>query len=107
MSEFAKKFDNYDYDNKVCATGFRDVNVCVPVTITPEVNVGNARVKRIGKAEVSDYCCGGKEETSCSFTISQKLRVEVPVDFDAKATPGKTFIDCDCDCGDCCDDNDW
>ena len=106
MSEFAKKYDDYDYDNKVSAVGYRDVNVCVPVTITPEVKVGKVNVKRIGKAEVSDYCCGGKEETSCSFTISQKLRVEVPVDFDAKASTGKTYIDCDCECDDDCD-NDW
>ena len=105
MSEFAKKIDDFDYDNKVCATGFRDVNVCVPVTITPEVNVGCARVKRIGKAEVSDYCCGGKEENSCSFTISQKLRVEVPVDFDAKVSTDKIYIDCDC--SESCDDNNW
>ena len=107
MSEFAKKFDNYDYDKKPVTE--QDVCVCVPVTIEPVVKVGDARVRRIGKVEVSSDCdCKGCNDTTCKFVISQKLRVEVPVDFDAKACPGEAYVNCDCDCKhdyDDCNDN--
>ena len=40
----------------------------------------------------------------CKFTISQKLRVEVPVIFGARAEVGKASVDCDyavnCGCSD-------
>lgn len=109
MAEFAKKVDNYDYDcNKTPSVGYQDVCVCLPVTITPTAKVRDVRVSRVGKPEILDCDSPCKAETSCKFTISQKFRIAVPVEFDAKACPGETYIDCDCDCGcdydDCNDD---
>ncbi|MBR2472126.1 MAG: hypothetical protein IKB55_05530 [Clostridia bacterium] len=105
MSEFTNKIN--DFDNDMSVTEVRDVNVCVPITITPDVHVGNIRVKPIGKSEVSNYCSCSREEASCSFAINQKFRVEVPVDFDVKVSTDETYIDCDCNSGNCCEDKDW
>ena len=107
MSEFAKKYDNYECDDKSSDTAVRNVCLCLPVTVTPDVKIGNINVKPIGRTEVSEYCCGGRGETSCSFTITQKLRIEVPVDFDANVSTEETYIDCNCNEGDCKEDNDW
>ncbi|MBR2973890.1 MAG: hypothetical protein IKC41_06765 [Clostridia bacterium] len=106
MSEFAKKYDDNNECNNISATGVRDVCLCLPVNVTPDIKVGNISVKPMGRSEVSDYCCGGREETSCSFTISQKLRIEVPVEFGVNVSTAETYIDCNCNNCDN-DDNDW
>lgn len=80
------------------AVGFQDVNVCIPVTIKPFGEVGNAKTQCLGKAVVSQGCpkCPGKPGEVCKFTISQKLRVEVPVVFGARAEIGEASVDCGC-----------
>jgi hypothetical protein len=40
--------------------------------------------------------CHGKNNDLCKFTISQKLRVEVPVIFGARAEVGEALVDCGC-----------
>lgn len=80
------------------AVGFQDVSVSIPVTIRPFGEVGNAKTQCLGKAVVasgSDYCPGKPGEV-CKFTISQKLRVEVPVIFGARAEVGEAVVDCGC-----------
>jgi hypothetical protein len=42
-----------------------------------------------------DGCFESHREV-CKFTISQKLRVEVPVVFGARAEIGKAAVDCAC-----------
>lgn len=80
------------------AVGYQDVNVCIPVTIKPFGEAGNAKTRCLGKAIVSSDCddCPGKPGDVCRFTISQKLRVEVPVVFGARAEIGEASIDCGC-----------
>lgn len=80
------------------AVGYQDVNVCIPVTIKPFGEVGNAKTKCLGKAVVMSGCdiCPGKSGDVCKFTISQKLRVEVPVIFGARAEVGEASVDCEC-----------
>lgn len=80
------------------AVGFQDVSVCIPVTIKPFGEVGNAKTQCLGKAVVASGCdhCPGKPGEVCKFTISQKLRVEVPVIFGARAEIGEAAVDCGC-----------
>lgn len=95
-----------DKDKAGCsAVGYQDVNVCIPVTIKPFGEAGNAKIKCLGKAVVSSDCdkCPGKPGEVCKFTISQKLRVEVPVVFGARAEVGEAAIDCGCAEGGKCD----
>ena len=89
-----------------CPTmGYQDVNVCVPVTIKAFGEVGNATTKCLGKAFITSGCapCVSGSGDVCKFSVSQKLRIEVPIIFGARAEAGETVIDCDCDYGCDCD----
>lgn len=84
-------------DSVGCSTvGYQDVTVSVPVTIKPFGEVGNAKTQCLGKAVISSGSdkCTGKTGEECKFTISQKLRVEVPVIFGARAEVGDATVDC-------------
>jgi len=88
-----------DKDRVGCsAVGYQDVNVCIPITIKTFGEAGNAKTQCLGKAVITSGCdeCPGKVNDVCKFTISQKLRVEVPVIFGARAEVGKASVDCGC-----------
>lgn len=80
------------------AVGYQDVDVCIPITIKAFGEVGNAKTRCLGKSVISSDSdvCSGKRGEVCKFTISQKLRVEVPVIFGARAEAGEAIIDCGC-----------
>ena len=94
-----------DYDMiKKCETEvgctescYRDINVSVPITIKPFGEVGNAKTECVGNAVVVEKYepCDRKYDDFCKFTITQKLRVEVPVIFGARAEAGDACVDCD------------
>jgi hypothetical protein len=70
--------------------------VCVQalVTITPVVNVGEIQTRCVG-GPVIGACPGTPSPTnSCTFTVSQNVCVEVPLDFSAGATAEPTGIIC-------------
>ena len=104
--EYKEKEKDKDKDKVGCeAVGYQDVNVCIPVTIKTFGEAGNAKTQCLGKAVISSGCdiCPGKPGGVCKFTISQKLRVEVPVVFGARAEVGEAAVDCGyaqsvCDC---------
>lgn len=80
------------------AVGYQDVDVCIPVTIKPFGEAGNAKTQCLGRPVVSAGCdlCQGKKDGVCKFTISQRLRVEVPVIFGARAEVGEATVECGC-----------
>lgn len=96
-------------DNQVCpAVGYQSAAICVPVTITPFAHTGAPATECRGKPVVTsgeNACCGIKNG-SCSFTISQNIRVAVPVQFGATTTVGDAYVACsgvsvhdECGCG--------
>lgn len=80
------------------AVGCQDVDVCIPITIKAFGEVGNAKTHCLGKSVISSGsdAYSGKTGEVCKFTISQRLRVEVPVIFGARAEAGDAIIDCGC-----------
>lgn len=99
MHEMEERKKHDAADKVGCAAlGYQDVNVCIPITIKPFGDVGNAKTQCLGKPVVFSGCdqCPGKPGEVCKFTISQKLRVEVPVIFGARAEAGDTSVDCGC-----------
>lgn len=88
--------------------GCQYVNVCVPVTVTPYTVHGMIRTQCCGEAVVTSNCdhCKGRANGSCDFTITQKICVEVPIDFGANVALGDSFIECagardvPCNCAD-------
>lgn len=76
--------------------GSQFVTVCLPVTVSPYVFTGPTTVQCCGEPVVIPgcECCKGEENGVCKFTISQKLRVDVPVEFGASVNIDETFVDC-------------
>ena len=83
--------ENCDTKAKQMAT------VCVPVTVTPFAKVGTICTECCGRPMISDRHehCKGIENGSCKFTISQKIKVEIPVEFGANTTVSGTFVECE------------
>lgn len=83
--------------NETCpVTGYQEVNVCVPVTITPFAHAGVPHTRCCGEPVVTpgDTTCPGTANGVCTLTISQTLCVEVPINFGASVVVGETFVDC-------------
>lgn len=99
MREEAREEKKEVRDKAGCsAVGYQDVNVSIPITIKPFGEVGNSKTQCLGKPVVTSGIdeCTGKHDKLCKFTISQKLRVEVPVIFGARAEVGDATVDCGC-----------
>lgn len=102
MSEYencacAKNTITTDTDDKTCpATGFQKVSICVPVVVTPFAHAAKTVTKCCGEPVVvtNDMPCPGKKNGTCTFTLSQTICVEVPVEFGATAAVGDTFVEC-------------
>ncbi len=83
----------------VCAAGgctvttSQMVDVCVPITIQPQVCIGGATTICCGEAGIGDECAG-EPGGACTFTVTQSICVEVPVRFTATASRGQTYVDC-------------
>jgi len=79
------------------AIGRQQVDVCVPVSVKPFANIGIIKTLCCGEAIISPgtNICGGIPNGECKFTISQKICVEVPVDFGAETTTGETHVLCE------------
>lgn len=87
------------------STFFQTETVCVPVTVTPFATPGEAKASCCGKPIIgqgSTQCPGN--QTSCSFTIKQRLCIEIPISFGAVIETGKAVVQCGevsetpCDC---------
>ena len=47
--------------------------------------------------------CKGIVNGKCDFVISQKIQIDLPVEFGATVKVGDTYVDCDCSpCRDAC-----
>jgi hypothetical protein len=96
--------DIYEYEKvppkpQVCPTiGNQSAVVCLPVAVSPYAVTGPIKIKCCGEPVVSSFCnrCRGKVNETCEFTISQKINVEIPVEFGATVNIGETFIECGC-----------
>lgn len=87
-------------------TFFQNETVCVPVTVTPFATPGEASATCCGRPVVtSDGQCQGSRK-SCTFTIRQRLCIEIPISFGADVVTGEAVVQCGevtetpCDCTD-------
>lgn len=85
-------------------TFFQNETVCVPVTVTPFATPGEAKANCCGSPVVTaDNPCTGTQK-SCSFTIRQRLCIEIPIAFGAVIETGSAVVQCgnvsetECDC---------
>ena len=92
-----EKHDNNCTEEKCDTKAHQTATICVPVTVTPFAKIGTICTECCGRPMISDKhgYCKGIENGSCKFTISQKIKVEIPVEFGANTTVGGTFVECD------------
>lgn len=94
---------------RTCPTvSTHDTTVSVPVSIVPFANPGTITVSCCGAPEIGcDAVPAGKVNGCCNFTISQTMRVEIPIVFGANVLMGETYVECggtegaaeECGCG--------
>lgn len=74
------------------------LTICLPVKITPCVEVKPIKAECCGKPIITtkdDYCHKCTENGCCEFTIIQKMKVEIPVEFKTKTDIADPFVDCE------------
>lgn len=85
---------------------FQTETVCVPVKVTPFAEPGEAKATCCGEPIIKneEHCPNGRK--SCTFTITQKLCIEIPISFGAVIETGEATVQCGevskepCDCDD-------
>lgn len=116
---YKENYNNHiDNFNSCCeedscnVNAFQEIDVCVPITIEPYVDLGEAVVECIDEPCISLSHSSGacNKSGACKFTIEQKLCVMVPIEFKATAKSGPTSVICgDASDEDCqsnnCDEN--
>jgi len=72
------------------------VNVCLPVSVQPFATVGDIVTRCCGPATIipGGEVCPGIPNGHCDFTITQRVCVEVPVEFGATVIPGEASVLC-------------
>lgn len=86
------------------STFYQKETVCVPVSVTPFAAPGTAKATCCGQPTVTPNgrCSGGR--TSCTFTVTQNLCIEIPISFGAVIETGDALVQCGdvsqqpCDC---------
>lgn len=97
MFEYDKKEYSFcDNDCKELIEKF--LTIGLPVTITPCVKVKSIKAECCGNAIIvpkHETCCKTKDSDKCEFTIIQKMKVEIPVEFSAETLINDPFVDCE------------
>lgn len=78
--------------------GSQIATVCLPVSINPYAVTGPATIQCCGNMIITPYCdcCKGKASESCDFTITQTIKIDIPVEFGATVKIGDSYVECDC-----------
>ena len=88
--------DSIGCNSSTCPTiGSQSATVCLPVSISPYAVTGPACVKCRGSAVINHTCmdCKGIVNGKCDFVISQKIQIDLPVEFGATVKVGDTYVD--------------
>ncbi len=96
------------FENDNCSSIIEKfLTICLPVTTTPSVNIGTIQTECCGNPIISlknpGSCCNDVNDGCCKFTIVQKMKIEIPVTFNATTSVDNLFVDCEikqdyCDC---------
>jgi hypothetical protein len=97
MSDPSNNLSALHINHDTCPTiGYQTASICVPVTVTPFVEVGETTTYCSGCPVIEPGTCSscGIVNGSCSFTITQDICVAIPVVFGAEATVGDPSVEC-------------
>ena len=101
MSNGYEKRAKYIMDDGCPTNVFEEVNVAVPVTVGAKADIGDVKLKCMGTCifERTSDDPPGHPGAKSKFTVSQKLRVDIPIMFNVDAEIGEGHVDFDLDCG--------
>lgn len=92
-------------ENRPCESVFyQKETVCVPVKVTPFAKPAEAKAICCGEPIITAGTSCSGNQTSCSFTITQNLCIEIPISFGAVIETGTAVVQCgtvsetECDC---------
>lgn len=86
-----------DNDTKALIEKF--LTICVPVKVTPNVEVKPVRTECCGEPIISSKrcqrCSSDNGHNCCEFSIIQKMKVIIPIKFSVDTDIGDAFVDCE------------
>ena len=75
------------------------LTIGLPVTTTPCVKLGKIKSECCGNPIISskkfNTCCEEMKDGTCEFTIIQKMKVEIPLEFSTDTKIDDLFVDCE------------
>ena len=82
--------DGYD----CMKTEYQYADVSIPIKISPDIKVGKITSECTGKASICycENCC----ENSCEFTVTQKIKIKIPIEYNVNVDHGDSIIKCSC-----------
>ncbi|HBC30088.1 MAG TPA: hypothetical protein DC024_02415 [Clostridiales bacterium] len=82
--------------NNCDVTAFQEIDVCVPITVEPYVDLGEPIIDCIEEPYLIQIPCGSwdKKKRKCRFTICQKLSIMIPIEFYVDACSGPVSVNC-------------
>jgi hypothetical protein len=82
-------------ENHCDVTAFQEIDVCVPITVEPYVDLEEPIIECIEEpCLVPIPCCAWNKKGKCRFAISQKLSIMIPIEFKAEALSGPASVNC-------------
>lgn len=83
-------------DNACPTVSSHETTACMPVCISPFAEPGQVVVECTGAPVITNgyNTCGGTANGCCEFTISQSMRIDIPVSFGANVQIGETYVSC-------------
>ena len=91
-----EKINRYSLEEVCTRDVFEEATITVPVKIRAESRVGEVDIHCCGPAEIIEglETCGEPGAES-RFTVKQRLRVDIPLEFLAEADVGQGHVDFD------------
>lgn len=93
--------DKYENDIEKCYKDgcdvkvYQDVDLSVPITMEPYVDLGEAIIECIEEpCFVPIPCVAWNKKGKCRFCISQKLSIAIPIEFKVDALSGPVSVNC-------------
>ena len=75
------------------------LSIALPVKVTPSVEVKPIKAETCGRPIITSTrhgkCELGNKDGDCEFTIIQKMKMEIPVQFKVKTKIEHPFVDCE------------
>jgi hypothetical protein len=82
-------------ENHCDVTAFQEIDVCVPITVEPYVDLGEPIIECIEEPCLLPIPCDAwNKKSKCKFTICQKLNIMIPIEFKAETCSGPPSVSC-------------